>query len=113
MGDLFTIEIGSRRFKRFIVHPLGPRDGTLRCIACGQIDDEPWHEREYCPALGGRLPLTEHAKTFLEANAASPVVFGSAYPGRGAYYRLKDGRRFRLTIYDVRSLPMPKWDLPA
>lgn len=23
-------------------------DGTCRCIACGQIDDEPWHEDRYC-----------------------------------------------------------------
>lgn len=45
-----TVVIGRQKVKRFL--PLNaPDDGTLRCISCGQIDDEPWHDPALCPAL--------------------------------------------------------------
>lgn len=26
-------------------------DGTVRCISCGQVDDDPWHKPEMCFAV--------------------------------------------------------------
>lgn len=45
-----TIKIGSLRFKRFIPYPEPVNDGTLRCIGCGQIDEEEFHNRDACLA---------------------------------------------------------------
>lgn len=108
----WKIQIGGRSFRRFIPHPQTVRDGTSRCIACGQIDEPEHHVREYCPGQGGKLPLTDKAKRFLSANERSGVVMGSAQDGGGAYYRLANGQTFRLTLYEVRALPMPNWQLP-
>lgn len=101
-----------REVSKFILYPKAVRDGTYRCVDCGQIDDEPYHDPTLCPGCGGALPLTDKAKAFLEANAASPVVYGSGRPEGGAYYRLTNGRTFRLSLFECRSLPAPKWDLP-
>jgi len=46
------ITINGREFSRFIQFPSEVRDGTPRCIACGQIDDEPYHLSDYCSADG-------------------------------------------------------------
>jgi hypothetical protein len=105
------IQIGRKTYRKFIPYPEEVRDGTVRCISCGQIDDEPWHDAALCPGSGGSLPLTDRAKAFAAANEKSPVVYGSAQKGGGGYYRLKDGSRFRLSLYDCRSLPVPKWDI--
>lgn len=45
------IVIGGRKYRRFldprgVQHPFD--DGTLRCIRCGQIDDEPYHDSDLC-----------------------------------------------------------------
>ena len=37
------ISIGRREYSRFIPFPKAVRDGTYRCIACGQIDEEEYH----------------------------------------------------------------------
>ena len=42
---------GGRKVRRFIPYPQNVNDGTPRCIACGQIDDEPWHDMETCLAI--------------------------------------------------------------
>lgn len=45
-----TVKLGRRSVKRFL--SMGAKDdGTLRCIACGQIDEEPWHEPDLCFAI--------------------------------------------------------------
>lgn len=44
-----TIDIGGKTYRRFIRYQHEDvDDGTLRCIRCGQIDDEPWHDSEIC-----------------------------------------------------------------
>lgn len=44
MGDrVEKISFGGRQVSRFIRHPKAVRDGTVRCIACGQIDEPDWH----------------------------------------------------------------------
>lgn len=56
---------------------------------------------------------TKRAAEFIEANKNSPVVYGSGNPSQNrAYYRLKDGSRWRLTTKDCQSMPYPKWDIP-
>lgn len=48
------ITIGDREYTRFIRWPRLVRDGTVRCISCGQIDEEPWHDDKIC----GQVILT-------------------------------------------------------
>ena len=50
MGKREYIKIDGRRYRKFIHFPEEVTDGTLRCIACGQIDDEPWHDPDICEA---------------------------------------------------------------
>lgn len=45
------IQIGDRTYRKFIPWPTAVRDGTVRCFACGQIDEPPWHDEKLCPAL--------------------------------------------------------------
>lgn len=56
---------------------------------------------------------TRKAKAFMKANDESNVVSGAARGegGQGGTYTLYDGRSFRLTLEDCRSLPeeYPKW----
>lgn len=106
------IAIGRRSYLKFIPYPTEITDDTLRCIACGQLDgSEEHHDDALCPGTGGALPLSDKAKAFMAANAKSPVVYGSAQPGGGAYYRLRDGSKWRLSLYDCRSTPQPDWGL--
>jgi hypothetical protein len=49
------VQIGGRNFRRIIAHPKPVNDGTCRCIQCGQIDDEPWHDSEICAEAGRSL----------------------------------------------------------
>lgn len=37
------ITIGGRDYSRFIAYPKTVRDGTVRCITCGQIDEPEYH----------------------------------------------------------------------
>lgn len=55
--------------------------------------------------------MTKKAREFREANRRSPVVYGSAIGdgGRGAYYRLEDGKTFRLGKADCAAAGMPLW----
>lgn len=39
-----------KRVLRIIPYPGPVSDGTPRCIQCGQIDDDPWHDSEICAA---------------------------------------------------------------
>lgn len=106
------ITIGSRQLVQFIPFPQPVRDGTVRCIACGQIDEPEYHDNTLCPELGGALPQTDKVKAFLAANAESPVVAGSAFKNGGGSYRLKDGRSFTFTLYESRCMGRhrPRWD---
>lgn len=42
------IEIGGKSYRRFINYPANVFDDTVRCIGCGQIDEESWHDRDVC-----------------------------------------------------------------
>jgi hypothetical protein len=57
------VQIGGRNFRRIIAHPKPVNDGTCRCIQCGQIDDEPWHDNAICAEAGrilyGRLTASQ------------------------------------------------------
>ncbi|CAB4137249.1 hypothetical protein UFOVP319_18 [uncultured Caudovirales phage] len=61
------------------------------------------------------MPINQDkVRKFQEANAASPVVFGSAQRVRGGvYYRLADGKRFRLTRDECAEIGCPLWSLPT
>ncbi|WP_341020967.1 hypothetical protein [Brevundimonas diminuta] len=37
------ITIGHREYTRFLPYPKAVRDGTVRCFACGQIDEPEFH----------------------------------------------------------------------
>lgn len=43
-----TIAIDGREYRKFIRYPKPVNDGTCRCIMCGQIDEQPWHDAEIC-----------------------------------------------------------------
>lgn len=53
---------------------------------------------------------TKKAAEFIAANIESGVVAGAAFEGGGGSYTLKDGRTFRLSLEDMRSMKMPRWD---
>jgi hypothetical protein len=64
------IKVGSREVLRF--HPTHKRikDNIPRCISCGQIDEDGWHEAAYCPGMGGALPFpTSTLKLTLKADS--------------------------------------------
>ncbi len=42
------ITIGSRQYSKFIRYPKQVRDGTVRCICCGQIDEPGYHDDSLC-----------------------------------------------------------------
>lgn len=59
--------------------------------------------------------LTPKARAFVIANANSPVISGSVIGagGNGGYYTLKDGKRFKISNTDSKSMPYPVWlDMP-
>ena len=55
--------------------------------------------------------MTRRARSFLDANAQSPVVYGSVKGdgGDGCFYRLADGRTFDLSLLDCRYVGIPRW----
>lgn len=65
-------------------------------------------------AMSGDIPTskpTPKAAEFIKANAESGVISGAAHgPQGGGTYTLADGRSFDLSLEDMRSMPMPKWD---
>lgn len=42
------ITIGGKKYRKFIRYPSEVKDGTCRCISCGQIDEYPWHDDKLC-----------------------------------------------------------------
>lgn len=54
--------------------------------------------------------MTRASRNFSNANAASPVVYGSVLDGPlgGCFYRLADGKTFTLTAHDCRQVE-PRW----
>lgn len=46
-----TIKIDGRSYRKFIRHPEEITDGTLRCISCGQIDEDEYHDDDLCPGI--------------------------------------------------------------
>lgn len=46
MSKQETITIDGREYRKFIRYPSAVSDGTCRCITCGQIDEQPWHDDE-------------------------------------------------------------------
>lgn len=52
---------------------------------------------------------TKRAAAFMAANRDSPVVSGNAYAGGGGSYTLENGAHYKLTLEDMRSMPMPRW----
>lgn len=52
------VQIDGKNYRRVIMHPKPVRDGTSRCITCGQIDDEPWHDSGFCAEAGRILHNT-------------------------------------------------------
>jgi hypothetical protein len=63
------------------------------------------HREELIP----QIP-TPKAAEFTKANAKSGVISGAVFAGGGGNYTLADGRSFDLSLADMRSMPMPKWD---
>ncbi|WP_309628769.1 hypothetical protein [Brevundimonas sp.] len=65
------VRIGNRRVQRFVTPPQEVRDGTVRCIACGQVDEAPYHDNALCPATrphglaarGDHEAVCAHAET--------------------------------------------------
>lgn len=67
------VRFGGRMVARF----LGMKardDGTLRCIACGQIDAEPWHRPDLCFGLIGLLTATTANSVGTEAEGRSDPI---------------------------------------
>jgi hypothetical protein len=61
------IKVGGRLVQRIIRYPGPVLDGTPRCIQCGQIDDEPWHDAGVC-ADARRALVEQFNKTDVEQN---------------------------------------------
>lgn len=61
------------------------------------------------------IKRTPNVQSFIEANEKSPVVEGRilSYENGGGYYRLKNGKEFRLSRDECRSLPAyyPIWHI--
>lgn len=65
-----TITVGGRTVLRFFPTHKKIKDGIVRCFACGQIDEDGYHDRAYCPAAGGALPFpTSTLKLNLKADS--------------------------------------------
>mgnify|MGYP000656251172 CR=1 FL=1 len=58
-----TITFGGRTYRKFIRYPGPVTDGTVRCFACGQIDEDGAHDPTLCPECDqytGRNPGGDH-----------------------------------------------------
>ena len=62
------------------------------------------------------IKRTKNTRSFIDANNKSPVIEGAvlSYETGGGYYRLKNGKEFRLSRDECRSLPenYPVWFFP-
>lgn len=47
-GRASIVIIHGRAYEKFIRWPRPVNDGTVRCIACGQIDEAEYHEDRFC-----------------------------------------------------------------
>lgn len=50
------IDIDGRQYRKFIRFPEEVDDGTLRCIRCGQIDEEEFHDDDLCVTAATPAP---------------------------------------------------------
>lgn len=62
------LHLGFRTVRRMIFYPEQVNDETCRCITCGQIDEEPWHEDHVCKAM---LKLIYDSRSKPKADAAA------------------------------------------
>lgn len=51
--------------KRFIPYPGPVKDGTLRCIGCGQIDENGWHNRQLCQSITSATAIYEDERVYI------------------------------------------------
>lgn len=51
--------------RRFIPYPGPVNDGTGRCIGCGQIDDDGFHNAALCIAIGSGTAIYEDGKVYV------------------------------------------------
>lgn len=104
MKDVMIIANGLPVLK---FHPTHKRikDGTPRCIACGQIDEPEIHEAIYCPAMGGDLPFpTSVLKYTLRADN------GYRCEGSGRL-TLRQWKAVMKVIHNLPSRPMVAGDI--
>lgn len=60
------IRIGpDHRVKRFIPYPGPIKDGTSRCIGCGQIDDEPYHDADLCQSITAGTAIYDDGRVYI------------------------------------------------
>lgn len=52
--------------------------------------------------------MSARARSFLNANELSPVVYGSV-DGNCVTYRLASGKVFRLSTAEAATIPEPRW----
>lgn len=71
------IKIGNRTVRRIIAPGLPVRDGTVRCFACGQIDEPEYHDNAQCPATKATAAPTIYT-TLRAANAARQAEWDPA-----------------------------------
>ena len=97
-----TITVGGRTFSRFIRHPKAVRDGTVRCISCGQIDEPQYHtltceeaiKRQGASAPGPYVTLDQTILRNLERGRATAWSMGaSASPKDPIKRRLRSLKR--------------------
>jgi hypothetical protein len=56
---------GGREVLRVIPYPGPVKDGTPRCVQCGQIDESPWHDMKLCDALYRGTAILDMGKYFI------------------------------------------------
>lgn len=49
--DLQTVEFSGQTYRKFIFPGEPVDDGTVRCVFCGQIDEDEAHDAALCPSL--------------------------------------------------------------
>ncbi|NTA58557.1 hypothetical protein G6L32_07920 [Agrobacterium tumefaciens] len=57
MPNSETVRINGKLYRKFIPYPEEINDGTFRCIRCGQIDEEEFHDHDICVAAFDASPL--------------------------------------------------------
>lgn len=53
---------------------------------------------------------TENVRRFIKENLISPVISGAAFEQGGGQYKLANGKCFRFTLEEVRSMGAPRWE---